>query len=46
VRGATATPAELWPVGFRVRAVEQAPDGALWLIEDDREGGLYRLAPK
>lgn len=46
VRGATATPAELWTLGFRVRAVEQAPDGALWLIEDDHEGGLYRLAPK
>lgn len=46
VRGATATPAEHWPVGFRARDVEQAPDGALWLIEDDREGGLYRLTPK
>jgi glucose/arabinose dehydrogenase len=46
VHGATATPAEHWTVGFRVRAVEQAPDGALWLIEDDREGGLYRLTPK
>src|SRR3954463_12918533 len=46
VHGATATPAEHWPVGFRVRDVEQAPDGALWLIEDDPEGGLYRLTPK
>ena len=46
VRGATATPAERWPVGFRVRDVEQAPDGALWLIEDDHDGGLYRLTPK
>ena len=46
VHGATATPAEHWTVGFRVRAVEQAPDGALWLIEDDHAGGLYRLTPK
>ncbi|NIF86591.1 PQQ-dependent sugar dehydrogenase [Comamonas sp. Tr-654] len=46
VRGATATPAEHWKVGFRVRSVEQAPDGALWLIEDDNQGGLYRLTPK
>ena len=46
VHGATATPAEHWTVGFRVRDVEQAPDGALWLIEDDHEGGLYRLTPK
>src|ERR1700712_307706 len=46
IHGATATPAEHWTVGFRVRDAEQAPDGALWLIEDDPEGGLYRLTPK
>jgi len=46
VQGATATPAEHWTVGFRVRDVAQAPDGALWLIEDDHQGGLYRLTPK
>ncbi len=46
VHGATATPAEHWTVGFRARDVEQAPDGALWLIEDNPEGGLYRLTPK
>lgn len=46
VKGATAKPAEHWTVGFRVRDVEQAPDGALWLVEDDEEGGLYRLTPK
>lgn len=46
VNGASATPAEHWTVGFRVRDVAQAPDGALWLIEDDRKGGLYRLTPK
>ncbi|MFL6681656.1 MAG: PQQ-dependent sugar dehydrogenase [Burkholderiaceae bacterium] len=45
VHGASATPAEHWPVGFRVRDVAQAPDGALWLIEDARDGGLYRLVP-
>ena len=43
IHGATATPAEHWSVGFRARDVEQAPDGALWLIEDDHAGGLYRL---
>ena len=46
VHGASATPAEHWTVGFRVRDVAQAPDGALWLIEDAHDGGLYRLTPK
>jgi len=46
IHGATATPAEHWTVGFRARDVEQAPDGALWMIEDDPQGGLYRLTPK
>ena len=35
-----ATPAERWRVGFRVRDVEIAPDGSLWLIEDKNPGGL------
>ena len=46
VDGATAKPAERWAMRFRVRDVEQGPDGALWLLEDARPGGLYRLAPK
>jgi aldose sugar dehydrogenase len=46
VDGANATPAERWSMGFRVRDVEQGPDGALWLLEDSASGGLHRLAPK
>lgn len=46
IEGATAKPAERWVVGFRARDVAQAPDGALWLLEDTAAGGLYRLAPK
>jgi glucose/arabinose dehydrogenase len=41
-----ATTAERWFVGHRVRDVEVAPDGAIWLIEDANPGGLYRLTPK
>jgi glucose/arabinose dehydrogenase len=41
-----ATPAERWDIGFRVRDVEVAPDGALWMIEDASPGGLFRLTPK
>jgi len=46
IAGATAKPAERWDMGFRVRDVEVAPDGALWLLEDANAGGLYRLTPK
>ncbi|MBS0448833.1 MAG: PQQ-dependent sugar dehydrogenase [Proteobacteria bacterium] len=46
IDGPNAKPAERWAVGFRVRDVEQGPDGALWLLEDSESGGLYRLTPK
>jgi glucose/arabinose dehydrogenase len=46
IKGATATSAERWKIGFRVRDVEVAPDGALWLIADANPGGLYRVTPK
>jgi glucose/arabinose dehydrogenase len=35
-----------WDVGHRVRDVEVAPDGAVWMIEDAKPGGLFRLTPK
>ena len=41
-----AKPAERWEVGHRVRDVEVAPDGALWMIEDSSTGGLFRVTPK
>lgn len=31
--------------GARVREVEQGPDGALWVLEDGRNGRLLRLTP-
>jgi len=34
-----------WPMGARIRNVAQAPDGAVWLIEDSAQGGLLRLTP-
>ena len=34
-----------WSMGFRVRDVEEAPDGALWAIEDAKPGRLVRLTP-
>ena len=41
-----ATPAERWSVGHRIRDVEVAPDGAVWLLEDTNTGGLFRVMPK
>ncbi|MGZ3347063.1 MAG: PQQ-dependent sugar dehydrogenase, partial [Caulobacteraceae bacterium] len=34
VTGATAKSAERWDVGHRIRDVEVAPDGTLWMLED------------
>jgi glucose/arabinose dehydrogenase len=41
-----AQAAQRWDVKKRVRDVEVAPDGAVWMIEDAKPGGLYRLTPK
>ncbi len=46
IKGGTATSAERWSMGHRIRDVEVAPDGALWVIEDAAPGGLFRLTPK
>jgi glucose/arabinose dehydrogenase len=36
--GETAREAERFQMGRRIRAVEQGPDGAIWLLEDGRPG--------
>ena len=41
-----ATPAERWDVGHRIRDVEVGPDGALWMLEDAKPGGVFRVTPK
>lgn len=46
VDGASAKPAERWQLDFRVRDVEEGPDGSLWLLADAAQGGLYHLTPK
>jgi glucose/arabinose dehydrogenase len=43
--GTTAGDDERIVEGQRVRAVEQAPDGSIWLLEDEGSGRLLRLAP-
>jgi glucose/arabinose dehydrogenase len=38
IDGDTAREAERFSMGRRIRAVEQGPDGAIWLLEDGRPG--------
>ena len=32
-------------MGQRIREVEQAPDGSIWLLKDGAGGRLLRLTP-
>ncbi len=41
-----ATVAQRWDVGKRVRDIEEAPDGSLWMLEDAKPGGMFHLTPK
>ncbi len=41
-----ATAVQRWTIGKRIRDIEEAPDGSLWMVEDAKPGGLYRLTPK
>ncbi len=37
---------ERWKVDKRIRDVEQAPDGSLWMVEDANPGALIHVTPK
>jgi aldose sugar dehydrogenase len=41
-----AKSAERWSVGHRIRDVEEAPDGSLWMLEDANPGALIHVTPK
>jgi glucose/arabinose dehydrogenase len=43
--GPNAREAERFDMGKRIRAVEQGPNGAIWLLEDERGGRLLKLTP-
>ncbi len=48
IDGDTAREVERWPMEQRIREVEQAPDGSIYLLEDTSDGGggrLLRLTP-
>lgn len=48
MNGGNAREAQRWDMGQRIREVEQGPDGAIYVLEDQRQGAggrLLRLAP-
>ena len=49
IDGDTAREAERFEMGARIREEEQGPDGAIWILEDERNdtgGRLLKLTPK
>jgi glucose/arabinose dehydrogenase len=45
IRGDQASKAEQWDMGKRIRAVDQAPGGEVYLLEDGPGARLLRLTP-
>ncbi len=48
VTGTNAAKGDQWPMGARIREVEEGPDGAIWVLEDGgrgSEGRLLKLTP-
>lgn len=43
--GEAASKGDQWPMNARIREVEEAPDGAILLLEDGSGGRLLRLVP-
>ena len=43
--GTSAVEHRRYPMGQRIREVEQGPDGAIWLLEDAGNGRLLKLTP-
>lgn len=44
--GVQAREAERWDMGARIRFTIEGPDGAVYLLEDAKQGRLLRLTPK
>ncbi|MFX0539078.1 PQQ-dependent sugar dehydrogenase [Ornithinimicrobium sp. Y1847] len=43
--GQDAEVADQWDMGSRIRAVDEAPDGSIWILEDGAGGRLLELRP-
>lgn len=47
--GDNATEIERYDMGARIRSIEEAPDGSIWVLEDERgesQGRLLKLTPR
>ena len=45
IEGNQAEEVERFPMGNRIREVEQGPKGAIWVLEDKKDARLLRLTP-
>ena len=48
IDGTSAAKGDQWPMGTRIREVEEGPDGAIWLLQDGQRGSggkLLKLVP-
>jgi glucose/arabinose dehydrogenase len=45
IRGDNASKADEWDMGQRIRAADQGPDGAVYLLEDGPNARLLKLTP-
>ncbi len=46
IDGDTAREVERFDMGKRIREEEQGPNGAIWILEDEKGGRLLKLTPK
>ncbi len=46
IAGDRASKAERWDMGARIREVETAPDGGIWVLTDGDRGKLLKLTPR
>jgi glucose/arabinose dehydrogenase len=47
--GEDASEVERYDMGARIRSIEEAPDGSIWVLEDERgdsRGRLLKLTPR
>jgi len=46
LNGESASKADRWDMGARIRSVRVGPDGALWLLEDGPNARMLKLTPR